>query len=168
MAAKVNSLLGALGESLDITNNLPSLTFESALDEEEVLLLHLRQQSHAHTVLVSATCSFLVHILNEARQIRADLAKTSKQRRAIQLMTADSLPKDPLKVGIIGCGRLGTHIAQSLLTFGEVHVTDLTISTRRVETLGEKINSMCYWSCWEGRRWEDGGIFCYAFILMFI
>lgn len=137
MAAKVTSLLDSLGNKQDITRNLPSLTFESALDEEEVLLLYLRQQSHAHTVLVSATCSFLVHILNEARQIRADLAKTSKQRRAIQLMTADALPKDPLKIGIIGCGRLGTHLAQSLLSFGEVHEDDLIISTRRVETLGK-------------------------------
>lgn len=138
MAAKVNLLQGALGNNKqDITRNLPSLTFESAVDEEELLLLHLRQQSHAHTVTVSATCTFLVHTLNEARQIRADLAKTTKQRRAIQLMTADSLPKDPLIIGIIGCGRLGTHIAQTLLTFGEVNEADLIVSTRRIETLGK-------------------------------
>ena len=140
MATKVSLLQGALGNNKqDITRNLPSLTFESALDEEELLLLHLRQQSHAHTVLACATSTFLVHILNEARQIRADLAKTTKQRRAIQLMTADSLPKDPLRIGIIGCGRLGTHIAQTLLTFGEVNVADLIVSTRRVETLGKKM-----------------------------
>lgn len=120
----------------DITRNLPSLTFESALDEEELQLLYLRKQSHAHTVLVSSTCAFLVHIMNEARQIRADLSKTPKQRRAIQLLTADTLPKDPLKVGLIGCGRLGTHIANSLLSFSSVNGEDMFISTRRPETTG--------------------------------
>lgn len=137
MAAKLNGFIKAAPENIiDITRNLPSLTFESALDEEELILLHLRQQSHAHTTIVAASCSFLTHVLNDTRQIRADLAKTSKQRRAIQLLTADSLPKDPLKVGIIGCGRLGTHIAESLLSFGGVGVQDLFISTRRPETSG--------------------------------
>lgn len=121
----------------DITRNLPSLTFESGLDEEEMLLLHLRQQSHAHTVITCATSAFVVSILNETRQIRADLSKTSKQRRAIQLLTADTLPKDPLQVGIIGCGRLGTHLAQALLSFGDVSPADLYISTRRPETIGK-------------------------------
>lgn len=121
----------------DITRNLPSLAFESALDEDELLLLHLRQQSHAHTVIACASSAFLINILNELRQIRADLAKTSKQRRAIQLLTADSLPKDPLYVGIIGCGRLGSYVAQSLLSFGDVNSSELFISTRRPDTVGK-------------------------------
>ena len=135
MAAKLNAFLLAQENKQDITRNLPSLTFESALEEDELQLLHLRQQSHSHTSVVAASCSFLTYILNETRQIRADLAKTTKQRRAIQLLTADNLPKDPLQVGLIGCGRLGTHIANSLLSFGDVHSADLHISTRRPETL---------------------------------
>lgn len=130
------ALLSSQEDKQDITRNLPSLTFESALDEDELSMLYLRQQSHAHTTLVAASCSFFAYILNETRQIRADLARTSKQRRAIQLLTADHLPKDPLKVGIIGCGRLGTHLANSLLEFGDVNVTDLLVSTRRPETTG--------------------------------
>lgn len=137
MASRLDHILASQEDKQDITRNLPSLTFETALDEEELLLLHLRQQSHAHTVQVCASSAFLVSILNETRQIRADLAKTSKQRRAIQLLTADSLPKDPIKVGIIGCGRLGTHIAQSILTFSDISASDLSISTRRPETLGK-------------------------------
>ena len=137
MAATLSALLSSQENKQDITRNLPSLTFESALDEDELNILYLRQQSHAHTTLVAASCAFLAHILNEMRQIRADLAKTSKQRRAIQLLTADTLPKDPLKVGIIGCGRLGTHIANSLLSFGDVNAADLQISTRRPDTLGK-------------------------------
>lgn len=124
MAAKLDSFVSSQEDKQDITRNLPSLTFESALDDNELLLLHLRQQSHAHTVQVCASSAFLISVLNEVRQIRADLAKTSKQRRAIQLLTADSLPKDPLKVGIIGCGRLGSHIAQSLLSFSDVSPND--------------------------------------------
>ncbi|XP_067932744.1 NADP-dependent oxidoreductase domain-containing protein 1-like [Watersipora subatra] len=135
MAAKLKALLNAQENKHDITRNLPSLTFESALDEEEQRILYLRQQSHAHTTLVSASCSFLVSILNEVRQIRADLAKTSQQRRAIQLLTADTLPKNPLKIGLIGCGRLGSHLVHALLSFGEVNPADIQISTRRPETL---------------------------------
>ena len=43
---------------------------------------------------------------------------------------------DALRVGIIGCGRLGSHLAQVLLSFGEVKAQNLHISTRRPETLG--------------------------------
>ena len=124
-------------DNADITRNLPSLTFESALDEDEQSIMHIRQQSHAHTVITCASMSFLGCILNEVRQIRADLAKTPKQRRAIQLLTADTLPRDPLKIGIIGCGRLGMHIAHSLVSFSEVKPDDLLVSTRRPETCGE-------------------------------
>lgn len=134
--SQMNSLLISQENKQDITRNLPSLTFECALDEEELLLIHLRQQSHAHTTIASATSAFLVHILNETRQIRADLARTTKQRRAIQLLTADSVPKDPLKVGLIGCGRLGSHIVNSLLELNVINPEDLSISTRRPDSLG--------------------------------
>lgn len=137
MAEKSHSENTAQEDKQDITRNLPSLTFESALDEDELLLLHLRQQSHAHTVLVCASSAFLISILNETRQIRANLARTSKQRRAIQLLTADTLPKDPIKIGIIGCGRLGTHLAKSLLAFSDISPSELYISTRRPEAVGK-------------------------------
>ena len=58
-----------------------------------------------------------------------------------QKMTAkilqDKDARDPLKVGIIGCGRLGSQLAHCLLTYGRVKPKDLRVSTRRPETLGK-------------------------------
>lgn len=51
----------------DITNNLETLQFESALTEEEKQLLRLRAISHAQTVSACAQATFLVSILHEAR-----------------------------------------------------------------------------------------------------
>lgn len=59
-----------------------------------------------------------------------------------QKMTAkilqDKEARDPLKVGIIGCGRLGSQLAHCLLTYGRVNPKDMKVSTRRPETLGKK------------------------------
>ena len=51
----------------DITRNLTSLQFQSALTDEERSLLHLRKRSHAHTVTTCAQATYYVTILNEAR-----------------------------------------------------------------------------------------------------
>lgn len=60
-----------------------------------------------------------------------------------QKMTAkilqDKEARDPLKVGIIGCGRLGSQLAHCLLTYGRVNPKDMKVSTRRSETLGKKV-----------------------------
>ncbi|CAH1790765.1 unnamed protein product, partial [Owenia fusiformis] len=118
----------------DITNNLPTLQFESALSEDERLLLPLRARTHAITVTACAQAAYFVSILNEVRQIKAEL-RHPKQKRAKLLQ--ETIPRDPILVGIIGCGRLGTHLAQMLLTYGEVQPQELKISTRRPETLVE-------------------------------
>ena len=50
---------------------------------------------------------------------------------------ADPSLRNPLLIGIIGCGRLGSHLANCLLTFGEVNPEEIKISTRRPETLSK-------------------------------
>ena len=52
---------------VDITNNLPSLQFESALTEDERQLIVLRKRTHALTVTSCAQATYFVSILNEAR-----------------------------------------------------------------------------------------------------
>ena len=42
-----------------------------------------------------------------------------------------------IRPGIIGCGRLGSHLAHCLLTLAEVRPCFLKISTRRPETLSK-------------------------------
>ena len=48
--------------------------------------------------------------------------------------------RDPLKIGLIGCGRLGKQIVSSLLTFSDVRPNELFISTRRPDALGNSSN----------------------------
>lgn len=49
---------------------------------------------------------------------------------------ANQLQDPSFTVGIIGCGRLGRHLAKCLLSFGEIPASSLKISTRRPELLG--------------------------------
>ena len=55
---------------------------------------------------------------------------------------ADASLRNPLLIGIIGCGRLGSHLANCLLTFGEVNPEEIKISTRRPETLSKTLTNM--------------------------
>ena len=51
----------------DITSNLPTLQFESALTEAEKECLSLRARTHAMVVSACAQATYFVTILNEAR-----------------------------------------------------------------------------------------------------
>ena len=51
----------------DITSNLPSLQFESALSLEEKKLLILRKRAHAQNASGCAQATYFVSVLNEAR-----------------------------------------------------------------------------------------------------
>ena len=46
------------------------------------------------------------------------------------------VPRNPIKVGIIGCGRLGKQIVSCLLEYSDVRTEEITISTRRPNILG--------------------------------
>ena len=51
----------------DITHNLPSLQFESALTDEEMESLHMRKRSHALTVYTCAQATYFASVYNETR-----------------------------------------------------------------------------------------------------
>jgi hypothetical protein len=53
---------------------------------------------------------------------------------------------EPLKVGLIGCGRLGTAILQDLIAGGGIKAANLQVSTRRFENLHafSKLGVQCY------------------------
>ena len=53
--------------AVDITENLQTLQFESALTDAEKELQYLRKRAHALTLYSCAHAAFLVSILNEAR-----------------------------------------------------------------------------------------------------
>ncbi|PFX18577.1 NADP-dependent oxidoreductase domain-containing protein 1-like isoform X2 [Stylophora pistillata] len=117
----------------DVTVNLPSLQFEAALTRDEKQMLYLRGRSHALTVSACAQAAFLVAVLNDARQKIVEIKYPVKKKSSKLLQEAPK--RDPLLVGIIGCGRLGKQLANTILKFSDVHPEELFLSTRRPETL---------------------------------
>lgn len=117
----------------DVTANLPSLQFEAALTLDEKQMLYLRGRSHALTVSACAQAAFLVAVLNDARQKIVEIKYPVKKKSSKLLQEAPK--RDPLLVGIIGCGRLGKQLANTLLKFSDVHPEELFLSTRQPETL---------------------------------
>ena len=75
-------------------------------------------------------------ILFTFRQLKKTLKGPLK--RSTRILQDPSL-RDPLKIGILGCGRLGSQLAYSFMTFGNVLPEDIKVSTRRPETLGTVI-----------------------------
>ena len=69
-----------------------------------------------------------------SRQLKSNMH--SPQKRSNRILQDQSL-KDPLKIGILGCGRLGSQLAQCFISYGNVNPKDLKVSTRRPETLGK-------------------------------
>ena len=59
---------------VDITHNLESLQFESALNEDEKQLLVLRKRSHAMVVTSCTQATFFANLLHEARCVRVPLS----------------------------------------------------------------------------------------------
>ncbi|ELU12913.1 hypothetical protein CAPTEDRAFT_198713 [Capitella teleta] len=119
----------------DITENLATLQFESALTAEEKELLNLRPRSHALTAFACAQATYFVAVLSEARLIKSQLEKPKITRTNELLQESDTA--NTLVAGIIGCGRLGSHLAHCILSVGEVSPENIRISTRRPETLTE-------------------------------
>lgn len=60
--------------------------------------------------------------------------KQEKRRASLRILN-ESKFLNALKIGIIGCGRIGSQLANCLLSFGEVSSAELKIATRRPETL---------------------------------
>ncbi|GFR96932.1 NADP-dependent oxidoreductase domain-containing protein 1-like [Elysia marginata] len=117
----------------DITRNLSSLQFESALTDEEKCLIDMRTRNHAISVTQCALITSAIDIFSRARDAKLRQMNPGKQRSTNILQ--DESERDTLIVGIIGCGRLGSQIAHCLLTYGQLHPSKLHISTRRPETL---------------------------------
>lgn len=63
-----------------------------------------------------------------------NLLKNPKLQRTTKLLQNDR-DKDSLLIGILGGGRLGSQIANCLLSYGRINPKELQISTRRPETL---------------------------------
>ncbi|XP_074646105.1 NADP-dependent oxidoreductase domain-containing protein 1-like [Tubulanus polymorphus] len=120
---------------VDITANLPTQQFESAISEEFEQYMVLRKRSHAINCVICAQTVYFCTVLNQVREKKEDLQHLNRNRATRLLM--EGIERDPLLVGIIGGGRLGCHIANALIKFGGVKPAELSISTRRPETLSK-------------------------------
>ena len=68
-----------------------------------------------------------------SRQLAIQLKNRQKRKARI---LKDLCEKDPLFIGVLGCGRVGSQLVNCLLTYGRVGPNEMAISTRRPETLG--------------------------------
>ncbi|XP_059160192.1 NADP-dependent oxidoreductase domain-containing protein 1-like isoform X2 [Physella acuta] len=127
----------------DITCNLPSLRFESAVDEKGSDFLPLRKKSHAIVVTQCAAVSVMIDILRKAKSLIQDFPKPERKTPTIETQPERKTPtietqetRKKLIVGLIGCGRLGFQLTTTLLTNGRLDTDCVQISTRRPELLG--------------------------------
>jgi len=68
-----------------------------------------------------------------ANQLRDNIRVERRSTKVLQ-------PDEPLHIGVIGCGRLGSQLVRTLLSFGEVEPDELHISTRRPEALCKELH----------------------------
>lgn len=129
----------------DITNDLDALNFEEGLSDFERPYARLRTRHHAMTLLSVSHATYLVSALNKVRQLIAEQRdEDSKGGKRVEFCE-ESRARDPIKVGIIGCGRLGKQLVSALLYFADVRPTELFISTRQPHLLEnlEQIGIKC-------------------------
>lgn len=48
-----------------------------------------------------------------------------------------SVPRNPIKIGVIGCGRLGKQIITSLISYCDLKNDEILVSTRRPNLLSK-------------------------------
>jgi len=117
----------------DITNDLPSLRFEHGLNDFDTSYTNLRTRHHAMTVMSVAHGTYFVATINRARQIIAD-KKNPVNEQTMEFFNKQKA-RDPIKVGVIGGGRLGRQLVSSLLYFADVRKKEIMVSTRRPQLL---------------------------------
>ena len=127
-----------------ITQNLSSWRFDTAVEGPLRELLYLRKRSYATTISMVCHATYLVSVLNEVK------------RRATHVISPETkiglIAINRLKIGFIGCGRLGTHLIKALLKYSNVCPEDITISTRRPESFLDDFKERGVISCYDNLR----------------
>ncbi|CAB3992931.1 Hypothetical predicted protein, partial [Paramuricea clavata] len=122
----------------DITKHLPSLQFDSALPGDERRgLIRLRQKNLAAISTACAQAVYFVSTLTEVNELILEKTRSSSKSCITSSFSG-------LKIGIVGCGRLGKQLGTVLLDLGVVSASNLYISTRCPENLEEFQNKGVY------------------------
>jgi len=121
----------------ELTHDLSSFDFEKGLDEYDYPYLDIRKRSHAMAVVSSSHAVFLVSLINKFRHLAAE-----EQTLQSSLPSNNKYKsRNPIKVGLIGCGRLGRHVVSSLLHFADVRPDELLVSSRQPSKLASLKNA---------------------------
>ncbi|XP_070259606.1 NADP-dependent oxidoreductase domain-containing protein 1 [Myotis yumanensis] len=121
---------------MDMLKDLTSMQFEYGIEEEDRCWLYLQGRYQGRMIEACAHATFFCKLLHNLRKSIHEW-QTSRYRSVGSHAT---IPKDELKVGIIGGGHLGKQLAHVLLHLVPIPPERLWISTRRPEALEELQN----------------------------
>lgn len=107
----------AAANQQEIIKDLPAFSFDAAACQVDKENLHLRKRSYIMTCNVIAHGTFFVGLFNEIK------------KRICQLNCVKNLTR--LKVGVIGCGRMGSHFVRCLIEYANIIPEDIFVSVRR-------------------------------------
>ena len=124
----------------EIINNLSSLRFDSGITGRDRELLFLRKRSQMVTVNHVAHAVFTVSVLSEIRRQLYIQQNPPSNNKEMKRMKQQKVGR--IKVGVIGCGRLGTHLVKALLEYTPLMSEDIKVSTKRPGALVEDFISL--------------------------
>lgn len=113
----------------DITHGLPSLQFQSNLNESELSLLPLRKRSFELLLHAAAQTTYLVGMLNSITHFVS----------TAEVLRPGTTSKHRVSVGFIGGGRLARHIISTLLHHVTCLPQDVTVSTFQPDKLDDLV-----------------------------
>eukprot|EP00111_Clytia_hemisphaerica_P023044 TCONS_00067798-protein len=139
-AIESNASTASQDQQEGIISNLSSLRFDSGISGRERELLFLRKRSQMITVNHVAHAVFTVSILSEIRRQLYIQQNPPSNDKEIKKMKQQKVGR--IKVGVIGCGRLGIHLVKSLLEYTPLMSEDIKLSTKRPGALVEDFTSL--------------------------
>ena len=126
----------------DLIKELPSLQLENSLAPSETSCLPLRLQSNAFLLTALAQCRYLLHTWRALKELcplyKKTPAKSSVSLKSISSMSRTSVRTDTtFCIGVIGCGRMGSHLVRKLLQDTNLTADMILVSTRQPDQLQE-------------------------------
>uniref|UniRef100_H0WTP7 NADP-dependent oxidoreductase domain-containing protein 1 n=2 Tax=Otolemur garnettii TaxID=30611 RepID=H0WTP7_OTOGA len=145
---------------MDLLEDLESLQFEYGMRQEDRILVYLLGRSRG---LMINACAHAIFFCKVVRNLRESLQENqSSSPLSNEFHHLDSPDSEELKVGIIGGGQLGNHLARTLLELVPMPAQSLRISTRRPEVLDElkELGIQCFYHNSHLAAWANVVFLC--------
>ncbi|KAI6656552.1 NADP-dependent oxidoreductase domain-containing protein 1 [Oopsacas minuta] len=126
----------------DLIGELPSLQLENTLTPSEIGCLPLRLQSNAFLLTALTQCRYLIHTWKALKEVCPTYKKSSsKSYTSLHTLSSISRTSDRTDstfcIGVIGCGRIGSHLVRKLLQDPNITPDMIRLSTRQPDHLQE-------------------------------